>query len=603
VANIVLVLDRDVERRGAYMCAAADVIAPVSGLKVGTCGSGPVGVVWAASANAPVGSIADEAGGAVLWGDAIPGPGPQRWTVEDLRAEWGRPGVAKPCDGFHAAAVWDASGEIRLGADILGVFPLYWWSDGEVLLAGTSAELFLKHPRFAARLDPEGLVGILLTNGLVAGRTLWRGVRRLGPGRMLRGRTETGLREEEQYELPLSTQYFDLPFGAHVELLGEAVRDAVKRHVPGGESYGMLLSGGLDSRMLAGYLRELLCDIDALTLGRSADFEMQCARLVAKAIGASHAAAQIDPNEYPMLADTVTRWEHMANGFSSVPDWGMCAPLGQLPRRTIMGYMADSIVGGSHISMAYDNAKRAMRFECLFDRLFLKWGLGPQVLKQLLPAEDFRSAVDPVIASMEKEYFSQPSHQSWCLDLRTRQRMHVGITTWIASFGSWPVLPVLDRRLISVAAGLPAASLADRRLQKELVIARFPDLAALPLDRNSPDTRPLQPRLRHHLADFVRGRFNGYGNRGKGGNPRQDRDRRFYYRLYDINGSGWRAVRRHAEPQRSQLQEICNPAALDALWPPADRSPQFADGISGSSGLKLMLGLALFSRDHSLDLR
>ena len=71
------------------------------------------------------------------------------------------------------------------GADILGVFPIYYYADSEILLVGSSPELFRYHGLFRMELDLEGLVAILLMNNSFEGRTLLRGVRRLGPGRVL----------------------------------------------------------------------------------------------------------------------------------------------------------------------------------------------------------------------------------------------------------------------------------------------------------------------------------------------------------------------------------------------------------------------------------
>jgi asparagine synthase (glutamine-hydrolysing) len=75
---------------------------------------------------------------------------------------------------------------LTLGADLIGMFPVYWWTGGEVLLAGSSPELFRLHPCFRSSIDLEGLTGILLTMNSVDGRTLLEGVRRLAPGHFLR---------------------------------------------------------------------------------------------------------------------------------------------------------------------------------------------------------------------------------------------------------------------------------------------------------------------------------------------------------------------------------------------------------------------------------
>jgi hypothetical protein len=50
---------------------------------------------------------------------------------------------------------------------------------------------------------------------------------------------------------------------------------------------------------------------------------------------------------------------------------------------------------------------------------------------------------------------------------------------------------------------MPVSTLANRRAQVALLCSRFPELAALPLDRNSDETRPLEPGLRWLLLDYA----------------------------------------------------------------------------------------------------
>jgi len=69
-------------------------------------------------------------------------------------------------------------------------------------------------------------------------------------------------------------------------------------------------------------------------------------------------------------------------------------------------------------------------------------------------------------------------------------------------------------------------------------------------------------------------------------------------RLYDLNGPGWRAVRRQAEPYRERLAGLVVPEVLGELLPPPDVTVDLRDTIIDSTGAKLLLGLLIWSRDH-----
>ena len=597
MANVVVVLDADAERRAGYVAAVRASIALVPGLVVAGCEGTDWAAVWAAAPTAPVSWEADARGGAVVWGEAIDEAG-QRQTAAGVRAAWHADGTVT-WDGFHAAMVVDDAGQLTVGADVLGIFPVYYWQGPGVVLVGTSPELFSGHPAFKAQLDVAGLVGVLLTNGLVGGATLWKGVRRLAPGHQLRVR-DGRVRELETYRVPEAMEAASLPFSGHVELLAEAIGSAVRRHAPIGHRYGLLLSGGLDSRMLAGFLAAQGTRAHALTFGRHDDVELACAKGVTSALGLDHDTAEIPAAAYPPAAEVLARWESLAAGFGGVPEWGMHPQLACLPPRVVMGHMLDGVAGGIHVSWDYDPVTRSYGFDKMLEWV-TRWGFTPGALRELLvpSVHDVIGEVTTRFRAAYESYSKKPHLRAWLGDLYHRQRFHVASSLWVTSFSSWPVVPALDRRLLAVASSMPASSLADRRVQEGVLTSRFRELAALPLDRNSYDSFPLQPRLRHHVARYVRDHWKRATRAILPDNT--SRERRYYYRLYDLNSPGWRAVRELAELHRSSLPQIFRRETVAAWLPTPSQSVSLANPIVQSSALKMLLGLALVGRAHRFD--
>src|SRR5258706_8587467 len=108
--SAVLVLrDPDPERRRRGIQAAESALREFD-LPVASAEHGPVAVVWAAFAGAPVSS----APGALMMGDVIPGPGPERLTPAEDARSLGTDGVPPPFDGFHFAATFDAHGGLTV---------------------------------------------------------------------------------------------------------------------------------------------------------------------------------------------------------------------------------------------------------------------------------------------------------------------------------------------------------------------------------------------------------------------------------------------------------------------------------------------------------
>nr|MBA2708435.1 hypothetical protein [Gemmatimonadaceae bacterium] len=165
--------------------------------------TGDFAAVWAANDRAPVSTESSATGAAVIWGDAIPGPGSERLDAPGLVREWqSQRSVPPPFDGFYAALLYDTMQGLTAGCDLLGFFPLYYAVSSDALLIGASPELFRHHRQFPAGLSPEGLTGILLTHAVFEGRSILSGVRRLRPGHILKWQAGADPVELVQYTIP-----------------------------------------------------------------------------------------------------------------------------------------------------------------------------------------------------------------------------------------------------------------------------------------------------------------------------------------------------------------------------------------------------------------
>ena len=594
MANWLVILDADESRCAVYLERLKRHISPIDGLEVGDATGSGWGAAWSVASNAPFDVEAANNGCAVVWGEARDEQGGLQ-CAGSIREAW-REGAPAQWDGFYSAAVIDElHRSLIVGTDILGIFPVYYWSDGQgLVLVGTSPELFRYHPSFSAELNLRGLVGILLTNGLIDGECLWQGVRRLGPGKRLRV-SDGVVSEDIGYEAPTDNDAKDIPFRGHVLELRASLSAAIERHAPVGQRYGLMLSGGLDSRLLAGYLKLLDRDVRCLTYGQNQDIEMRCAKSVAKSLGFEHLTTEVSADAYVTAAERLARWEVLAAGFCAVPEWAMHDSISRSGDRVVMGHVFDGIVGGLHIGWAYESASRTMNFDNLMKKVSA-WGMSPDKVKQLIGPEN-ASLVDDVMTSIETQYqqsASREHHRAWLFDLQNRQRFHVGCSLWIASFAAWPVTPFLDRDVMAVCSSLPCSSLADRRAQMELLRVEFPELAQLPIDKNSYDMMPIDPRLRDFLLRSIRYRTDSFKTFTKKilGQAEQE-ERIYYHRLYDFNSPGWLSVRKQAESNRNDITELLSASEVDSILPTPSTNFVSDNPIKDPNSARHLMGLCM----------
>jgi len=543
--------------------------------------SGAIAIIWQANASAPVSVLQEPACVSVVWGDALRGAESTRATAADIAHGWGgeveQGGPSHPTayDGFYAAVVARDT-EVVIGADLLGLFPVYYATAGDVLVAGSSAEAFRAHPLFDDELDVTALIGYLLTGGPFDGRTIVRGVRRLGAGTLLRWQGSGRITEQPHYQLPVGERIDATSLGEQVELYDHVLGGAVRRHVAPHADVDVLLSGGRDSRLLAGYLADVRTPRDTLTLGRAQDHDAACAARVARALGMPHRTCDIPFERFSEYADRSVRVEQLAGGMSTVHTWGALELLGGAGGALLSGYLLevrqiDPLPQSRAEMLAWTHAH----------------ALTPERLLPMLRSEALRRSLRDVVRCIETRYEAltpNATERSWQWLASVYARFHAGAVPWRLSFARWPVLPILDRAVLELMVALPRRSTASRRLQDELLRRRFPHLARLPLDRNSADVRPLVPSLGWHLSAGTQFLF----NRLRG--TVDQTERRYFARMYDFDNPGWRAIRRAAEPARRSLDEWFVPSALAALVPPPETAAAHTDRINQGFGPKSLVG-------------
>jgi len=156
--------------------------------------------------------------------------------------------------GMFAFALWDQrERRLWLVRDRLGIKPLYYFWNGETFVFGSEPKAILCHPSVSRGVDERGVEDFLTFGYVPSPRTIFQGISKLEAGHMLFV-TERGL---------VRTQYWDLDFSADASAaesivptlrraLGEAVAGQLGSDVP----VGTLLSGGMDSTAVLGFMAQ-----------------------------------------------------------------------------------------------------------------------------------------------------------------------------------------------------------------------------------------------------------------------------------------------------------------------------------------------------------
>ncbi|MDX5371131.1 MAG: N-acetylglutaminylglutamine amidotransferase [Pseudomonadaceae bacterium] len=219
---------------------------------------------------------------------------------------WGEQLLPK-LNGMFAFAIWERDRErLFLARDRLGIKPLYLAQDGARLRFASTLPALLQGGGIDTGLDPVALNHYLNFHAVVpAPRTLLRGVEKLPPASWLR-LDLNGNREHQCW--------WQLEFGPHRDEISlelpdwrdrvlDGLREAVSIRQRAAVDVGVLLSGGVDSSLLVGLLREAGVDnlstfsIGFADAGGERGDEFHYSDLIANHYGTRHHQLRIGERE------------------------------------------------------------------------------------------------------------------------------------------------------------------------------------------------------------------------------------------------------------------------------------------------------------------
>jgi asparagine synthase (glutamine-hydrolysing) len=303
-------------------------------------------------------------------------------TLVHLYEELGL-GMLPELNGMFAFALWDArSRELHLARDRFGIKPLFYQQDTRVFRFGSEIKAILADPAVPRRPDRQALHDFLSFNYIPGEQTAFEGIREIPPAHVLTVRPDgtTELRRWWKLAWDLDASIDEPTAVARVrDLLGRSVDRRLISDVP----VGIMLSGGMDSSVLAalareritGPLRTYAIGFDDPSFDESSDAEA-----VARHLGAEHRRVTITPAKAraAMLECLDKLDEPYADG-SAIPTWY----LAQLARPDVTVLLSGE--GGDEVFAGYDTyaAFKAARWARRVPRLVRNGLLRP--LAGLLP--------------------------------------------------------------------------------------------------------------------------------------------------------------------------------------------------------------------------
>lgn len=426
--------------------------------------------------------------------------------------EWGEQSLSR-LNGMFAMALWDRRArELVLARDRLGIKPLYYCELPHGLLFASELKALLAHPECPRLLDWQALDRPALCQPMDTSYV--QGVRMLPPGNMLR--VDAGGRIRLTRWWDINRHLGAAPYGtnaqAYVDAYAELLEQVTREHLQRDVGAGMMLSGGLDSALMAAIVARVEPGFPCFTI-------VERASVLGGDVDAAHRlTARLGLPWHPVRFDHRSLARDMRFGLERFEEavWMMDSPRfelewlfkGELHRiaRTahpqlkvmLLGQGADEFAGGysQRQDQPFVSWREYLREEVepnLAQEEALATG-GMDLLRYLAPAS--APAGEGAYHRMMKLMLRQLAHHNLWHEDRS--------SSW---FSLEARVPYLDHRLVELLAGVPAALHERLFWRKEIVRAAWRRFAqGLPLRQlklgflDGPDTSSCDRVLRDMAA-------------------------------------------------------------------------------------------------------
>lgn len=222
---------------------------------------------------------------------------------------WGAAGVEQ-LQGQFAYGLFDScDATLWLVRDRLGVLPLYWYADDDVLLFASEVKALLPVLPRPVEVDPAGLFAYLGANSVPPPGTLFKGIHKLPQGHRLRAGADGRVEIRQYWAVPSDADERAVTDEEAVDLVEAALRRSVESALVADVPVGAYLSGGIDSSLIVALMAEVAgtrVDTFSAGFGDARFDELPHARRVSGLFGTRHTEVVVEPADFERLWPALT---------------------------------------------------------------------------------------------------------------------------------------------------------------------------------------------------------------------------------------------------------------------------------------------------------
>ncbi|MCD6578499.1 asparagine synthase (glutamine-hydrolyzing) [bacterium] len=225
--------------------------------------------------------------------------------IPHLYEEYGE-AIFELLDGQFAIAIYDKKNEkLILARDHFGIRPLYFFKKGDVFAFASEIKALKKYENDNS-IDGNAIFEYFSFGYNSSQNTVFKYIKNIAPGSFMVIKDGIIIKEEK---------YWDISYGNEKEYslfkIDELLRNSVEKRLLSDVNLGLLLSGGLDSALIALYIKELGKKVDTFTLSfpNTGFDESSKARSVANYLGIKNYSFPVSPSDILKNIDIIDNFD------------------------------------------------------------------------------------------------------------------------------------------------------------------------------------------------------------------------------------------------------------------------------------------------------
>jgi asparagine synthase (glutamine-hydrolysing) len=392
-------------------------------------------------------------------------------------------------NGIFTIALWDKEEKVlRLISDRYGFCKLFYWVSSERILFASEYKAIIWHEGFSKEIDEMALTNFMTLGYSLEDKTFLKNIRLLPQATVATFERGGRLTMEKYWDYTFHSEE-DPVWGeeAYIDQFAEILMRATERQIDSSEAIGLALSGGYDSRTLAGILQKshFKSRIKTFSYGHSFACDVKYGKEIARTLGFKHSYL---PIESTYLREYAEKFVWLMEGTVNCLNAHMLVTYPFIQENsvnTIMsGFLGDNLCGSGKryiktvigrtddeaiIRGIYENQTDLMKEEDT--ALYMK-----RDIYEKNKAKTFEM--------IRTRYFQCPTknryYRSRYFGMHERQRRYTSFNLYVFDFVAKVASPFLNLEFVEFIHHVPPVLLIFQNLYRKMIVKHLPKVASIP---------------------------------------------------------------------------------------------------------------------------